>query len=203
MKVYQIVSSFLDSNTFVVENKNQFFIIDCGAEIEDVEKVIKGGHVSAIFLTHGHFDHCKYANEYASNFSCKIYANKFAAETLADSSKNYGDDFSINDFTNFIFLDGDGQLNFGDQKIQYFHCPGHSKCSNCYKFDNELFVGDVLFYQGIGRTDLYGGNKSNMLDSLKKIKNLEFTTLYSGHGKTSSKSQQEKNIAVFERFLSR
>ncbi len=203
MKVYQIVSTFLDSNTFVVESKNQHFIIDCGAKIEDVKKIINGKAVSAIFLTHGHYDHCMYALEYAKEFCCKIYANKNIMQTLQDSNKNYGENFSIEDFTNFIFFSGDGEIELNNQKIQYFYCPGHSKCSNCYKIDDELFVGDVLFYQGIGRTDLYGGSKIEMLGSLKKIKGVEFKTAYSGHDKASSKVQQEKNISIFEKFLSR
>lgn len=203
MKVYQIVSNFLDSNTFVIEKGKVCFIVDCGADLEDVAKVVKGKKVGAIFLTHGHYDHSIFALQYADYFKCKIFANKNIIETLSDTAKNYGENFKIADFNNFVFLENDGLLSLNGEKIEYFYCPGHSKCSNCYLIDKSMFSGDVLFYQGIGRTDLYGGDKKEMLQSLKKIKNIDFENVYSGHDRSSEKFEQNKNISVFERFLSR
>ena len=203
MKVYQIVSNFLDSNTFVIEKGEVCFIVDCGADLKDVAKVVKGKKVGAIFLTHGHYDHSIFALQYADYFKCKIFANKNIIETLSDTAKNYGENFKIADFNNFVFLENDGQLSLNGEKIEYFYCPGHSKCSNCYLIDKSMFSGDVLFYQGIGRTDLYGGDKKEMLQSLKKIKNIDFENVYSGHDRSSEKFEQNKNISVFERFLSR
>lgn len=203
MKISQIVSKFLDSNTFIVEDNEKVFIFDCGVEPQRIKDLINGKKVIAIFLTHGHYDHSRYAVEYAKEFNCKIYANIFVKETMQDCKKNYGEGFSIKNFEDFIFIEGDGILRFEDIYIEYFSTKGHSKCSCCYLLDNNLFAGDVLFYQGIGRTDLYGGNKKEMLESLKKIEKIDFENLYSGHDKNSNRKQQEKNIQVFERFLSR
>ena len=203
MKINQVVSEFLDSNTFVVEVENKYFIFDCGASVDKVKDIIKDNKVYAIFLTHGHYDHSKYAIEYAKEFDCKIYANISAKETLQDGKKNYGEDFVIKNFQNFVFIENDGVLNFDNIFLQYFSTKGHSKCSCCYLLGDNLFAGDVLFYQGIGRTDLYGGDKKEMLESLKKIEKINFENLYSGHDKSSNRKQQEKNISIFERFLSR
>lgn len=202
MKITQIVSDILDSNTFVCETDNGCFIFDCGASLEKVMSAVKG-KVLAIFLTHGHYDHAKHALEYSKTFGCKIYANKNVTEILPDPAKNYGENFAIDDFSDFVLLDGDGQLSIGGQKIEYFHCPGHSKCCCCYLLNNHLFAGDVLFFQGIGRTDLYGGSKLEMLSSLKKLENVDFEIAHSGHDRDSTRLEQNKNIKVFERFLSR
>ena len=75
MKITQIVSDILDSNTFVCETDNGCFIFDCGASLEKVQSAVKGKAL-AIFLTHGHYDHAKHALEYSKTFGCKIYANK-------------------------------------------------------------------------------------------------------------------------------
>ena len=202
MKITQIVSEELDSNVFVCQNEKLTFIVDCGATLDKVREAVKG-KVSAIFLTHGHYDHAKYALEYAKAFGCKIYANKNIAEILPDPAKNYGENFSTQDFSNFIFLEGDGSVVIDGQQIKYFHCPGHSKCCNCFLIDDDFFTGDVLFAQGIGRTDLFGGSKAQMLASLQKLQNVPFERAHSGHGPDSSKAEQEKNIKVFLRFLSR
>ncbi len=202
MQITKIVSDKLDSNVFVVESQGKTFIVDCGADYESVKKVVKG-KVCAIFLTHGHYDHALNACEYAKKFGCKIYANQNITEILQDAKKNYGENFSIRDFSDFVFLEGDGQVDIDGQNIEYFHCPGHSKCCTCFLIKQKLFAGDVLFKQGIGRTDLYGGSKAQMLQSLKKLQNLPFEQVYSGHGEDSSRAEQEKNIKVFVRFLSR
>lgn len=202
MKITQIVSDELDSNVFVCQNEKLTFIVDCGATLDKVREAVKG-KVSAIFLTHGHYDHAKYALEYAKSFGCKIYANKNITEILPDPAKNYGENFSIQDFSDFIFLEGDGSVVIDGQQIKYFHCPGHSKCCTCFLIDDDFFTGDVLFAQGIGRTDLFGGSKAQMLASLQKLQNVPFERAHSGHGADSSKTEQEKNIKVFLRFLSR
>lgn len=202
MKITQIVSDILDSNTFVCQTDSGYFIVDCGASLEKIKPFIDG-KVFAIFLTHGHYDHAKHALEYAQTFGCKIYANKNVVEILPDPAKNYGDNFEIKDFSDFVLLDGDGQLSIEGQKIDYFHCPGHSRCCCSYLMGSHLFVGDVLFFQGIGRTDLYGGSKLEMLSSLKKLENIHFEIAHSGHDRDSTRLEQNKNIKVFERFLSR
>lgn len=202
MKVIKIVSNFLDSNVFVCHDKKNTFIIDCGADVEKVLEAIKG-KVSAIFLTHGHYDHAKNAVEYAKVFNCKIYANKNIQELLSDPAKNYGENFVVQDFSNFIFLNDDGSITINGEKIKYYYCPGHSKCCTCFLINNLLFTGDVLFSQGIGRTDLYSGSKLQMLESLKKLQTVPFEHTYSGHGDDSTKENQDKNIKVFIKFLSR
>jgi hydroxyacylglutathione hydrolase len=47
-----------------------------------------------------------------------------------------------------------------------------------------LFDGDVLFKQGIGRTDLPGGSMEKLLDSIQhKLLGLpDETVVYPGHG---------------------
>ena len=84
MEITQIISKFLDSNVFVVKKNGHALIVDCGAETEKVKSVVGDLKVDAILLTHGHYDHSVYCNEYAMRFGAKIYANVEAIKIISD-----------------------------------------------------------------------------------------------------------------------
>ena len=77
--------------------------------------------------------------------------------------------------------------------------PGHTSDSLTFYFkkDNIMFVGDFLFKNGIGRTDLPTGNDEDMIKSLKMIFNYPLETIiYPGHGEPS-KLIDEKDNYIF------
>lgn len=204
MKLTKIVSNLLDSNTFILDDNGQVIIFDAGVDAMQVANLVGDKKVVAVFLTHGHYDHAFFANSYAKFFGCKIYASKEIKDCLADSNKNYSEGaLSLSDFSNFIFLENDGKLKIGNLEIKYFSTPGHSKCGMSFLVESDLFVGDLVFKQGIGRTDLFGGDKKQMLESLQKVQGINFEILHSGHGEDSSQLEQVRNLKTFVRFLSR
>ena len=204
MKINRIITKIYDSNTFVVEKADEVVIIDAGGEIKKVKELVGNKRVLGVLLTHGHYDHSAYCKEYAKEFACPIFAHQEATNTMSDSRAFYSEnDGVIDDFTKFSLLQNDGILNLGDFTIKYFTTKGHSPCSVCYQIDDALFAGDTLFENGIGRTDLVGSDKKQMLKSLQKLENLAFTQVYSGHGEASDAQTQQKNISIFKRFLAR
>ncbi|MBO5344794.1 MAG: MBL fold metallo-hydrolase, partial [Clostridia bacterium] len=66
-----------------------------------------------------------------------------------------------------------------------------------------LFAGDVLFENGIGRVDLIGSSKNDMIDSLGKLEHISYDKVLSGHGEESNKEKQRKNLTIYKRFLTR
>lgn len=202
--IKQIEGDYLDSNVYIIEKDNQVLIIDSGAEIDKIKEVVGNRKVIGVLLTHGHYDHSQYCNVYAKYYNCNIYANKYITQTLSDGEAIYSEDKSvIQDFSNFIFLEGDGKIQIENFSISYYYCPGHSICCECYLIDGDLFAGDVLFDRSIGRTDLKYSDKNMMIESLKKLENLIFNNVYSGHGNPSTYAEQMKNIKVYKRFLTR
>ena len=81
-------------------------------------------------------------------------------------------------------------IYLGSQAIQSLFTPGHSPGEFCLYFKDSKFciTGDVLFKEGIGRTDLYGGDYNVLIDSIKtKLFSLpDDTVIYPGHGDESS-----------------
>jgi glyoxylase-like metal-dependent hydrolase (beta-lactamase superfamily II) len=62
-----------------------------------------------------------------------------------------------------------------------------------------LFAGDVVFNQGIGRTDLPGGNGQELKDSIKKIAKLDLDYVLTGHGDiVSGRENVISNFKVIE-----
>lgn len=60
--------------------------------------------------------------------------------------------------------------------------PGHSKTDICILYENVLFSGDVIFHNGfIGRTDFPKSSHEKMIDSLNRLKKINYKILCPGH----------------------
>ena len=202
----RLVGDIYDSNVFVENIDKNIFIIDAGANFDKINDVTE--NVRAIFLTHGHFDHTYFVEDYAKKLDVKIYASEKIREYLEEPKKNYSTDFNcdllkITDFSNFVFLHGDGEVKIGDVVIKYFQMGGHSKSDMCFLIGEDLYVGDLIVGRGIGRMDLYGGDKQEMIKSLKKLSALKYTTMHCGHGEDLSKEMADKVISTYLKFLTR
>ena len=202
MKVEQIKSNLLNSNVFVITKNEHAIIIDAGVELEKIKPFIEENIVDGILLTHGHYDHAFYAVDYARAFGCKIFASPYIKETLSDPGINYSDgSFFVKDFDNFAFLEDEEKLCFENFCVKPLHTKGHSKCSVCYIVGEDIFVGDTLFKQGMGRTDLIGGNNEELEESLSKLEAVPYKNLYAGHGDSSTHEEQLFNIKACKRYL--
>lgn len=204
MKIIKIISNLLESNTFVLEKDNECLIIDCGCRLEKVKKNVRNNKVVGILLTHGHYDHALYCNEYSKEFGCDIYASEKAKVTLTDSKAFYSEDGSIiSDLSHFKFIKEDCNLKLGGFDIKCHCFPGHSPCCEGYVIENNLFAGDFLFAKSFGRVDFVNSNKQDMLKSFDKLQNIEFDKILSGHGDESTKEEQLRNLKLYKRFLTR
>ncbi len=204
----RLIGDIYDSNVFVEAIGGEKYIVDAGADFNKLKQVIKDKNVSALFLTHGHFDHSYFAMDYSENLDIKIYASDKIKEYLEDPKKNYSTDLDcepmkVTDFSNFVLLHGDGKIVIGKMEVEYYQLGGHSKSDMCYLIGEDLYVGDLVIGRGIGRMDLYGGDKQEMIKSLKKLSALKYTTMHCGHGEDLTKNMADKVIATYLKFLSR
>jgi glyoxylase-like metal-dependent hydrolase (beta-lactamase superfamily II) len=74
-------------------------------------------------------------------------------------------------------------VTVGQIPIELIHTPGHTPGSQCFLVDNRLVAGDTLFLDGCGRTDLPGGDPSQLYVSLtqKLAKVPDDAILFPGH----------------------
>ena len=203
-KVAKIKSRFLygllDQNTYVLSNGKEAVIIDAGAEIDDIKKIVGNAKVVGILMTHLHFDHFWNIDKYLDEFDADAYICSGAESKFSNPKENASfivrQEIQKNIDKNRIKYYAK-KLRLGDFNFDIIETPGHSTDSVCILYDDKLFVGDLIIGDSIGRTDLPGGDNEKIIESLKKIKSLDYTTLYSGHGEILSKNQVDKTISFY------
>ena len=193
----KFLRNLFDQNTFILSSDKDAVIIDAGAEVEDVLDAVKGKVVRAILITHLHFDHIWNLENYLQVFSCNVYICKGAEPRfvlpkfnrsimLRESKKFYIDSKRISYVSS--------KMNFGNIQIFAFFTPGHASDCISYLWGRNLFSGDVIFCNGIGRTDLPDSDNEQMAYSLNRILDIDFDNLYPGHYDLLTKSEARKII---------
>jgi hydroxyacylglutathione hydrolase len=170
-------------------------IVDPGGDIERIVQVLEQEGLSAqtILLTHGHVDHCAGAPALAARLGIPIegpqQADAFWIDKLPDSAAMYGLPPARAFVPTRWLSDGD-VVEFGEQKLQVIHCPGHTPGHVVFysAAANVAFVGDVLFAGSIGRTDFPRGNHADLISSIRnKLWPLgNDVTFVPGHGPAST-----------------
>ena len=176
----------LDVNTYVValDGAAECVLIDPGAEYAVVNGAVCGRKVTAVLLTHAHFDHMLYARPWLKE-GVKLYVHEKDAAALGNPELNLsgivGAQLTLPQ-ADVLLKDGD-KVEEAGICFDVLHTPGHTPGSVCDLHEKSLFCGDTLFYQGYGRVDLAGGSETAMMTSLARLMKLpDATVCYPGHG---------------------
>jgi glyoxylase-like metal-dependent hydrolase (beta-lactamase superfamily II) len=195
----------LQNNTFLLANEatREALVVDPaeGSALVADEATRNGWKVTAVLLTHAHFDHfigfpslCT-----ALSYQPPIYLHESDLPLYVNGggARQFG--FTIPTMPlPTQDLSSKSVLNTGEEIIQVFHTPGHSPGHVIFYIPSlaTALVGDVIFYRGIGRTDLPGGDYEQLLGSIKNVvfRLPDETILFPGHGpETSVASEQKEN----------
>ncbi len=154
--------------------------------------------VKLIIGTHSHPDHIEAADSFDAGTMRAIGKAEF--DYMAGGGKELfmmtGCEMPKRPFSFFL---NEGTFNIGDKMFQVFLTPGHSPGSLCLYWEEKklLISGDTLFYMGVGRTDLPGGDIDALKQSIKKLSALEIEYLVPGHGEiVKGRETIEKNFKV-------
>jgi hydroxyacylglutathione hydrolase len=153
--------------------------------------------IDLIIITHGHPDHLEAASLFKKPTMMTMSQTEFAF--IKEWAGRYGWDGN-NGFEPDFFLQ-EGEVTIGDQDFQVMITPGHSLGSLCLYWPEHkaLFTGDLIFNQGIGRTDLPGGNGGLLKESIQRLAGLDIEYLLSGHGEViKGKKAVEANFKMIE-----
>ena len=209
-----IVLGFLDNNVYYLSDGKKGILIDPSCEGNRILKWLDNHNVSAIVLTHFHFDHIGAAAQLRDSLGVEVYATEKDALFVENPDAAPG----FHRKTTPCIVDKrlvDGEfISIGEMNWKVIETPGHSHGSMClYTSDVEIegvlpngikidtssnftcngvcVSGDTLFYHTHGRTDYADGSQSDMIKSLQRLACLPDNTLVlPGHGHATTISAE-------------
>ncbi len=190
----------MEQNTYVLLKGKFALIIDAGADLEDVKKVVGNKKVLGVFMTHLHFDHFWYLDEYLEEFDTSVYV-----------VEGYENKFEDSELNGSVLVRQKIERNISKKRIKYYaknlklenfdieviNTPGHTEDCVCLLIENKLFTGDTIFADCIGRIDLKDSSKEQMIESLENLKTIDFSIALPGHYESATKEQIIKTIGFY------
>jgi hydroxyacylglutathione hydrolase len=166
--------------------------------LEEVAK--RGWSIGQLWYTHAHFDHFAGAAELARALEIPPSVALHSLDRLLWEAGGLGDSFG---YTSSSFpeptidLAVTHSLAVGAYQFQARHAPGHSPGS-CIFFcavEKIIFSGDLIFAEGVGRTDLPGGDWDVLLTSIREqVYTLpNETRILPGHGAETQVGEEKRS----------
>ena len=190
MIVHTLPLGPLASNMFVIEDGEAFYIVDPSVSPDECASVIEGfdpGKVRAVLVTHAHFDHIFYIEEWQAKCSCDFFMSDDDRDLLSDPMYNVSAMIGYDRAFKADTKDISSLVALGNLKTEVIRTPGHTRGSVCFLVsdgsEKVIFTGDTVFAGGVGRTDFPTGNLTELMESVGKIKALDRSiVMYTGHG---------------------
>ncbi|MEP6828674.1 MAG: MBL fold metallo-hydrolase [Aestuariivirga sp.] len=176
------------------DDTKQGVVVDPGGDLDRIEEAIKqaGVKIEKILLTHGHIDHAGGAADLAGKLKVKVIGPAIADKPVLDNIPNRAAMFNMvgaKSVTPDQWLKEGEEVAVGGLTFRIVEAPGHSPGSIVFFNEANKFalMGDVLFQNSVGRTDIPGGNHETLMASIKnKILPLgDDVQFLPGHGNAS------------------
>jgi len=191
----------IGTNCYIVGCKETLegIVVDPGGNAERILATVDemGLTIKYVVNTHAHFDHVTANRRLVETTGAVLVLHPDEVPILetGGGAQWFGFPADPSPEPGLLVREGDA-LQVGRLNFQIMHTPGHSPGHIVlYEADKKvLFDGDVLFFQGIGRSDLPGGSHAALMQSIReKILTLpDETIVYSGHGPTTTVGQEKR-----------
>ena len=184
------------TNTYVVSDGAEAMIIDASADSAPAQEAVatyvheQQLKVTHLVLTHAHIDHVFGMTAWATAFSLPWHAHPDSLrmlEMIPMQSSMFGVPIAPPPSPKHLISHGMHLTALG-RTFSVLHVPGHSPDSIALYTAGHCFVGDALFSESIGRTDLPGGDADTLYASIQQqLYTLPAdTVVYPGHGPTTT-----------------
>ena len=203
MQLDILCSGPLKNNVIVLHDgvSRDALVIDPSFEPEQVLEFVNRRNlvVRSLLFTHGHCDHFAGLSYLLANLtprpSVGLHQDDLDWWRDGGGAAQWRLKIDTPDDPDFFLSEGE-DLELGGETIQVRHTPGHSPGSVIFYLPalNTALVGDLIFRQGVGRTDLTGGSFQVLRNSIEtKIYTLPpETVLIPGHGPSTTVAQEKK-----------
>ena len=205
-----MVKAFINEfaeNTYLLIEKQEAIIIDPGASFKEIKSYLEENEITLklILLTHGHVDHIISVNDLINEYGIDVYINAEERDFMFDPNLNLSSQMfkkiKIEQKANVKTFTEHDTFNIGEETISILHLPGHTRGCSSFKYKNRVYVGDTIFSDGVGRTDLPTGSSVQLEQSINKLLNTysDNTLLYPGHGKHTTVLTQKNRCPYYHK----
>lgn len=206
MTVQPFTFNPFSENTYIVfDETKECIIIDPGCyfpnEKKELMDFIEKNKLKPVKLlnTHCHLDHICGNKFVAEKYKLKLEMHQADLPVLhyaGEAGKQYGLPIEPSPEP-LVFLEENDFIKFGTSELKVLRTPGHSPGGISFFSPKNKFiiVGDVLFYQNIGRYDFPGGDYETLMNSIRKKLFLldNEVKVYSGHGQPTTIGFEKKH----------
>lgn len=200
MRIERLTVGPLEENCYLIGLPPRCAVVDPGAESPRIFDAIdrRGLVPERILLTHGHVDHIAHCAQVAERYGLGIWI--------------HGADLPYLERPQWPELEAllgarpcprpagflaDGEtIAVAGLDLRVVHTPGHTPGGVCLidEASRSALVGDTIFYRGVGRTDLPGGDWETLSTSIRERL---FTlagdlALYPGHGPDTTLDEERR-----------
>jgi hydroxyacylglutathione hydrolase len=170
------VTPFQQNSSIVFDDETKVgAVVDPGGDLDRIEDAIRqaGVKIEKILLTHGHIDHAGGAQDLAKRLGVKVVGPAIADKPVLDNIPNRAAQFGMADakaVTPDQWLKDDDDVQVGGLTFRIIEAPGHSPGSVVFFNAANKFalMGDVLFQNSVGRTDVPGGSHEQLIRSIRE-----------------------------------
>ena len=204
LEIISLILGAIENNTYLIADTEAGLavVVDPSFDIQPAADEIRrrGWTLDAIWLTHAHFDHIAGVSTLlqllGSAAPIALHPADLPLYHAGGGASIFG--FELGPLPEPAqFFEHDQTISIGKHQLRVVHTPGHTPGHVAlYSAEaNSLFCGDLIFYRGIGRTDLPGGNYRQLEESIRsQVYALPpATRLLSGHGPESTVGDELKN----------
>ena len=170
-----IIKSFVlppieNNNYLIIDNDSkEAALIDCSFMDEQILIELKKQNATLkyVLLTHGHFDHIGGLNDLPNEV--KVLMHSSDMEWINE----------VNTYLPMIgmptmdipkideYIRDNDIIKLGNHEIRVIHTPGHTQGGVCFYTEGNLFSGDTIFRESVGRCDLPGGDFDQIVESIE------------------------------------
>ena len=192
----------LGANCYIVSAGACCAVIDPGDNGPALHDALRGLTVSAILLTHGHFDHVGGGRALQAETGAPVYLSSHDLCLPAELSGGLPAEFID------LSQEAASAITVGSITFDVLETPGHCPGSVCFWAkdgqEEALFTGDTLFQGSMGRTDFPGGDLTAMQLSLQRLSQLPPSlAVYPGHGPASTIGDERRWNPFLRPFVGR
>lgn len=201
MKIYTMVLCELFTNCYIVSgDAKKCAVVDPASDTQAIMDYLtkEGLTLKYILVTHPHHDHIGAVKELQERCGAKVAISRIDNKIIEDPTPLYGKKYMWKVegklFKADILLEDGDEITMDELTFKALVTPGHTAGGVCYLCGGVIFSGDTLFYEEVGRCDLYSGSLPAMLDSVDRLAALPGDyKVYPGHGESTTLEHERRH----------